>query len=582
MRRAIAALLWTAVTTSLGFAGDPCIQDGACNISCVPSDPDCTNLDICIATGFCCVGDGSCTIDCPMPDPDCSDDALCAFYAYCCPDDGFCDGICHSPDRDCCTLGCNAKVHVECLNPSPQYTNSRAVANIDTAIGGTCTGWMIAAPNFMMTNRHCITTDGTAYGPLVNDVTTMTANFDDECSACEGVVAKPRIPVPITGLILSDPLRDFALLTLGGDPASVFGTLPINCGGASSGNDVYLIHHAVGQKKAYDEGTVYEVQLDQSCGGQYILGQAKYTLVSKGGASGAPVFDAANHDFIAIHHCGTDAGPECVDDGKGIPMSLVLPYVLPVISAFGGVATVTEECACPGGGSCCTSGASPGCDDTFCCSMICTMDPYCCETEWDAQCEGEAASNPLCGCPVCGDGVCDTIESPCDCPSDCLGCCLDSECDDQDPCTTDTCDPVDGCQNVSNSLPCDDGQACTENDVCSGGQCVGTPIQGCTGCVSSEDCDDGNPCTNDSCVGDTCMRESVLFDLNGDGLSTVVGDLDDLVNCFFYTPAGGLDTCCTAGNCMCRVDCNRDGLLTVVGDLQCWVDCFFFGLCDEP
>ncbi len=40
---------------------------------------------------------------------------------------------------------------------------------------------------------------------------------------------------------------------------------------------------------------------------------------------------------------------------------------------------------------------------------------------------------------------------------------------------------------------CDDGDACTENDVCAAETCAGTPI----------DCDDANSCTNDSCNPDT-------------------------------------------------------------------------------
>ena len=65
-------------------------------------------------------------------------------------------------------------------------------------------------------------------------------------------------------------------------------------------------------------------------------------------------------------------------------------------------------------------------------------------------------------------------------------CAADSECDDNDPCTTDVCDGV--C--VNDPITCDDGNACTA-DFCSGGSCFNTDI--------STSCDDGNSCTNDSC-----------------------------------------------------------------------------------
>ena len=92
---------------------------------------------------------------------------------------------------------------------------------------------------------------------------------------------------------------------------------------------------------------------------------------------------------------------------------------------------------------------------------------------------------------------------------------------DTNPCTTDTCDPVLGC-NWPNTNPCDDGNACTGPDACDGqGRCIGdlTPEAAacnlgdgnfCNGfeqCDSASgtcehtdlDCSDGNDCTDDTC-----------------------------------------------------------------------------------
>jgi hypothetical protein len=56
-------------------------------------------------------------------------------------------------------------------------------------------------------------------------------------------------------------------------------------------------------------------------------------------------------------------------------------------------------------------------------------------------------------------------------------------CDDGNPCTDDLCDPVAGCLHSSNSAPCTDANACTSNDVCNSGQCVGGDVApGCTSC----------------------------------------------------------------------------------------------------
>ena len=43
------------------------------------------------------------------------------------------------------------------------------------------------------------------------------------------------------------------------------------------------------------------------------------------------------------------------------------------------------------------------------------------------------------------------------------------QCDDGNPCTTDTCDAVEGCVFTFNTNSCTDGNACTSQDACSGG-----------------------------------------------------------------------------------------------------------------
>src|SRR5262245_37121748 len=56
-----------------------------------------------------------------------------------------------------------------------------------------------------------------------------------------------------------------------------------------------------------------------------------------------------------------------------------------------------------------------------------------------------------------------------------------------------TAEPPDG-------SPCTDQDACTDRDACQGGRCVGTPVPGCPpACTSAAECDDQNPCTVDTC-----------------------------------------------------------------------------------
>ncbi|MEC9073013.1 MAG: hypothetical protein VX938_11555, partial [Myxococcota bacterium] len=67
----------------------------------------------------------------------------------------------------------------------------------------------------------------------------------------------------------------------------------------------------------------------------------------------------------------------------------------------------------------------------------------------------------------------------------------DVACDDASPCTKDTCESG-FCVNMPFEGICDDGDACTENDLCAAGVCAGVS-------VGESHCDDGNDCTADSC-----------------------------------------------------------------------------------
>src|SRR5262249_10577580 len=78
----------------------------------------------------------------------------------------------------------------------------------------------------------------------------------------------------------------------------------------------------------------------------------------------------------------------------------------------------------------------------------------------------------------------------------CLGCVCGPgtalNCDDGNPCTADTCNSVTGCAHtpVPNGTPCLDGNVCNGSETCQAGSCTaGTPLV----------CDDQNPCTTDSC-----------------------------------------------------------------------------------
>ncbi len=135
----------------------------------------------------------------------------------------------------------------------------------------------------------------------------------------------------------------------------------------------------------------------------------------------------------------------------------------------------------------CLPGTAPDCSD----NIDCTIDF--CNEETD-RCEHSPDDD------FCDDyDVCNGIEI-CDPASGCLpGTSLD--CDDKDPCTIDSCDPIEGC--IHTAIDCDDGDPCTI-DECINGRCVHTQIPGC-GC----DCSAYAP---DICLPMVCIeRGGVLI-----------------------------------------------------------------------
>lgn len=176
----------------------------------------------------------------------------------------------------------------------------------------------------------------------------------------------------------------------------------------------------------------------------------------------------------------------------------------------GNPCTIEDQCQ----EGACVSGPAKDCDD----GNVCTDDS--CDPS-----TGECARgfNTL----ACDDGNLCTQKDQCF-QGSCVG--TPVSCDDGNLCTDDSCNPTTGkCVNAYNSKPCDDGKFCTANDQCSQGACAGSvvtcndnnpctkdscdetndkcvndPIAGCLNCALDKDCNDGNACTQDKCVNSKC------------------------------------------------------------------------------
>jgi cysteine-rich repeat protein len=172
-----------------------------------------------------------------------------------------------------------------------------------------------------------------------------------------------------------------------------------------------------------------------------------YVVVKRTGANGGE-FPCAND--------ADDPGEEC-DDGNVVP-------------GDGCRADCTVE-VCGDG----IKDPQEGCDDgndveNDCCSVACDVDP-------------DGAS--------CNDGDACTLDDHCE-----AGACAPAsvvECPTGNPCESGVCDHVDGsCSIVAKAegAPCDDGDVCTVLDRCIASVCTSS---------FSVMCDDQEPCTSDGC-----------------------------------------------------------------------------------
>jgi cysteine-rich repeat protein len=202
-------------------------------------------------------------------------------------------------------------------------------------------------------------------------------------------------------------------------------------------------------------------------------------------------------------------------------------------------------------GTTCASGACGGglpldCDD----DDTCTFDT--CDELADTCDHNKAAMD---GTP-CDDGAFCAVGETCD-----AGLCTGGvmrDCDDQNGCTTDSCNEVgDACVNTyrGDGAPCEDGQFCTSGDTCQGNACAAG---------SADPCADGNICTTEACdeSADACTYSCLAAGslcLDADNVATCAGDCSppDVRSCAFgcnsaRTPIGCND--CAPSTTACQGD----------------------------
>jgi|GEM_PF-897562 len=239
-------------------------------------------------------------------------------------------------------------------------------------------------------------------------------------------------------------------------------------------------------------------------------------------------------------------------------------------------------------GDACTNGLCAGTDKD--CAAPCIINAYCapdgtCGGAWDT-------TDPECACTddsdcddslPCTTDTCDSASGACvftpvdgTCAID-FGCWFQGEvnpdnacqrcdpaapgswsvatCDDGNDCTTDSCDPLSGCQTapVSNGVPCDDGDPCTTNETCQDGACAGT----CE-CTLDSDCEDstlsGGVCERVACINFACV---VVPDAALEGAACDDADLCTTgETCTSGSCIGGTSVVCSAATACATSACD--------------------------
>ncbi len=221
---------------------------------------------------------------------------------------------------------------------------------------------------------------------------------------------------------------------------------------------------------------------------------------------------------------------------------------------------------CVGGGGCCLEKETAGCGDLDVQACVCGIDPYCCTGAWDGLCAAAAddcgscngsccgsTGNPGCDGTSCEACVCDIAPTCCTedwwlgCATYAQGACVDAcsecnvciglDCNDNDPCTIDSCGSPGGCSH--DPVNCAPGTQCVNGSCICLSDCVGKTCgsDGCGGscgtCGAGESCNGGNCSCDLDCVGKTC---------GDDGCGGSCGTC-------------GPGESCNGGNCSCDLDC---------------------------
>ena len=486
---------------TLFLKGGSCDDGNACTVndSCValPS-PGCTGTLVAVDDGNPCTDDachdGSVTHT-PVTGPSCGE-------GYVCLEGGCveapCDGVC--PTCTECSKG-------ECVPQAAGMacTDDDACTALDSCAGASCIGEpVVCADGNSCTDDGCQSETGCVYEPntkACDDANACTG--PDVCfgGQCIGEMAVDCGPLGLCQVSnLCDPLTGSCVVEAKPDGISCSDDNP--CSEADTCAGAECVGTTLADGTPCSDGnpcTVNDHCNSSMCSGEqkscppasqcHLAGQCDAMSGVCSTPEKAPGVGCDDGDLCTEVDACSDG--DCL--GTGNPCADGNPC--------------TQD-ACGIGGSC-DNGAEPngsGCDDGDACSTgdqcangVCkgTTPVDCddanpCTTDSCVSAEG-CAHGVMTGL-ACDDGDACTSEDNCTAAAQCAGQNdWAAQCNDGNGCTDDTCVSTSGCVNAPNAAVCNDGDACTNDDHCGGGTCLGWPQP-----LSA--CDDANSCTDDTCL----------------------------------------------------------------------------------